>query len=103
MVLVVVFFVVVAGLYVYVHRGKGSSPLKSFIQGGKGGSANSNAVTIYAPNDLSAPLQQVTTTFQQENAGTTFQFTLGSSAELQKRIANGQTPDIYIDSTIAIS
>jgi molybdate transport system substrate-binding protein len=102
-VLVVVFFAVVSGLYVYMHRGKGSAPLKSFTQGGSAGSGNSNAISIFAPNDLSIPLQQVTTIFQQENPGTAFQFTLGSSAELQKRIATGQRPDIYIDSTAAIA
>ena len=98
-VVVVVVVAVAAGLYAF-HRSSSSSPLKKFVRGG-GGGGDSNAISIYAPSELSKPLQLVTTTFQQENPGTTFQFTLGPSADLKKRMGEGETPNLYIDSSSA--
>jgi molybdate transport system substrate-binding protein len=79
---------------------RGNSGLSTKTLGGSGG--ESNAISIYAPNQLSKVLEQVTTAFQQENPGTTFQFTLGPSDELAKRVRDGQKPNLYIDVGSAI-
>jgi molybdate transport system substrate-binding protein len=64
---------------------------------GQGEAGDPNTISIYAPSQLSKPLERVTTAFQQEHPGTTFQFTLGPGSELAKRIQQGQTPSIFID------
>jgi len=65
---------------------------------GQGQAGDPNTISIYAPSQLSKPLERITTAFQQEHPGTTFQFTLGPASELAKRIQEGQIPSIYIDS-----
>ena len=86
--------IVGAGLYVFTRRD--SSNLTHKVIGG-GGGGDANAISIYAPNELSKVLERVTTAFQQEHPGTTFQFTLGPSSDLAKRIQEGQKPNIYVD------
>jgi molybdate transport system substrate-binding protein len=89
--------VIVAGavLYVLLTRGSDSNVITRTVEGDGGG--DSTTIAIYAPNELSKPLERVTTAFQQERPGTTFQFTLGPTAELTKRIENGEGPSLYID------
>jgi ABC-type molybdate transport system substrate-binding protein len=95
-VLVLVLAVVGAGLYVF---NRGDNPVEKITRPGRGEEArnDSNTISIYAPNELSKVLERVTTAFQQENPGTTFQFTLGPTNELLKRIRDGQKPSLYVD------
>jgi molybdate transport system substrate-binding protein len=95
-VLVLVLAAVGAGLWI-VNRT--DNPVETITRPGRGAAAtnDSNTVSIYAPNELSKVLERVTTAFQQENPGTTFQYTLGPTADLLKRIRGGQKPGLYID------
>jgi molybdate transport system substrate-binding protein len=95
-VLVLVLAAVGAGLYI-VNRT--DNPVETITKPGRGADAtsDSNTISIYAPNELSKPLERVTTAYQQENPGTTFQFTLGPTSELMKRIRAGNKPTLYID------
>jgi molybdate transport system substrate-binding protein len=65
--------------------------------GGKGG-----AVTIFAPPGLTRPLEVLTTVFQKEAPGATFEFTFGRKKELQQRMQRGNPPDLYIDDSGAM-
>jgi molybdate transport system substrate-binding protein len=95
-VLVLVLAAVGAGLWI-VNRG--DNPVETITKPGSGADAtsDSNTISIYAPNELSKVLERVTTAFQQENPGTTFQFTLGPTSELMKRIREGNKPTLYVD------
>jgi molybdate transport system substrate-binding protein len=95
-VLVLLLAAVGAGLWI-VNRT--DNPVETITRQGKGAEATNdgNTISIYAPNELSKVLERVTTAFQQENPGTTFQFTLGPTNELLKRIRDGQKPSLYID------
>jgi molybdate transport system substrate-binding protein len=81
---------------------RGGSNLVTRTLGG-GGSTNGNTISIFAPTQLSKSLERVTTAYQQEQPGTTFQFTLGPGSELANRIQQGQTPSLYVDSPSAIA
>jgi molybdate transport system substrate-binding protein len=70
---------------------------------GQGQAGDPNTISIYAPSQLSKPLERITTAFQQEHPGTTFQFTLGPGSELTKRIQEGQIPSIFIDSADSLA
>jgi molybdate transport system substrate-binding protein len=95
---VVLVLIVFGGLlYVIFGRGGDSNVITRTIRGGSDSGGDRNTIAIYAPNALSKPLERVTTAFQQENPGTTFQFTLGPTAELTKRIGSGEAPSLYID------
>jgi molybdate transport system substrate-binding protein len=100
--LVVVVFGAVA--FVFITRNDGSNVITRTIPGagGGGGSGDSNTISIYAPNELSKVLELLTTSFQQERPGKTFQFTLGPTNELIARIKGGQKPNLYIDTKAAI-
>jgi molybdate transport system substrate-binding protein len=98
-VLVLVLAAVGAGLWI-VNRT--DNPVETITRGGGGESTDANTISIYAPSELSKPLERITSTFQQEQPGTTFQFTLGPSPELAKRIRAGEKPSLYIDATGAI-
>jgi molybdate transport system substrate-binding protein len=98
--LVLVVFGAVA--FVFLTRNDSSNVITRTVRG-EGGGSDANTLAIYAPSELSKPLERVTTAFQQENPGTTFQFTLGPSSELAKRIQNGQKPSIYIDATAGVA
>jgi molybdate transport system substrate-binding protein len=98
--LVVLVFGAVA--FVFLTRGDDSNVITRTVRG-EGNARDGNTISIYAPNQLSKVLERVTTTFQQENPGTTFQFTLGPSEELSKRIQDGQKPSLYIDLPSAIA
>jgi molybdate transport system substrate-binding protein len=93
-VLVLVLAAVGAGLWI-VNRT--DNPVETITRAGRGEPTDANTISIYAPNELSKVLERVTTAFQQENPGTTFQFTLGPTPELLKRIRDGQKPALYID------
>jgi molybdate transport system substrate-binding protein len=101
-VLVLVLAVVGAGLYI---ANRSDNPVETITQAGRGEEAqtDSNTISIYAPSELSKPLQEITSTFQREAPGTTFQFTLGPSSELSKRIRNGERPSLYIDTADAVN
>jgi molybdate transport system substrate-binding protein len=90
-----VLVVVGAVLYVILGRGDSSNVVTRTVRGSDEGDANT--ISLYAPNQLSTVLERVTTAFQQENPGTTFEFTLGPSSELAERIQEGQKPSLYID------
>jgi molybdate transport system substrate-binding protein len=103
--------IVVAAVLVLVLAGVGAgmwivnrtdNPVETITRGGGGDSTDANTISIYAPTELSKPLERITSTFQQEQPGTTFQFTLGPSSELGTRIRDGQKPSLYIDTTTAI-
>lgn len=100
-VLVLVLAVVGAGLYI---ANRSDNPVETVTQAGRGEEAqiDSNTISIYAPSELSKPLQGITSTYQREQPGTTFQFTLGPTSELSKRIRNAEKPSLYIDTTSAI-
>jgi molybdate transport system substrate-binding protein len=98
-VLVLVLAAVGAGLWV-VNRT--DNPVETITRGGAGKPTDTNTISIYAPSELSKPLERITSTFQQEQPGTTFQFTLGPSSELAKRVRDGEKPSLYIDTTSAI-
>jgi len=105
--IVVLFVAVAAGVYVF--RGD-DSPLRTITRGGSGAAGpgggdggDPNTISIYAPSELSKILERVTTAFQRERPGTTFQFTLGPTADLAERIQNGQAPSIYVDTNGAIA
>jgi molybdate transport system substrate-binding protein len=100
-VLVLILAAVAAGLYVFNRE---DNPVETITRSGRGEGASfdSNTISIYAPNDLSKVLERVTTSYQQENPGTTFQFTLGPTSELLKRIGDGQKPGLYIDAAGAV-
>ncbi len=87
------------GLYVFT-RDDSSNVITRTLGGGESG--DPNTISIYAPSQLSKVLERLTTTFQQEQPGTTFQFTLGPSEELSNRIQSGQKPNLYIDVQRAI-
>jgi len=95
-----VLIVVGAVAFVLLTRGNGSNVITRTVRGEGGGEGNT--ISIYAPNQLSKSLERVTTAFQQENPGTTFQFTLGPSADLSQRIRSGQLPSLYIDTSSAV-
>jgi molybdate transport system substrate-binding protein len=97
--LVLVLAAVGAGMWI-VNRT--DNPVETITRGGEGNSTDANTISIYAPSELSKPLERVTSTFQQEQPGTTFQFTLGPSTELAKRVRDGEKPSLYIDTTSAI-
>jgi molybdate transport system substrate-binding protein len=89
------------GLWI-VNRAE--NPVEKITRRGAGGGASdSNTISIYAPNELSKVLERVTTAYQQENPGTTFQFTLGPTGELLKRIREGQKPTLYLDVVGAVA
>ena len=98
--LVVLLVAVAAGMYAIKSN---DGPLRTITRSGSGGASDSNTISIYAPNELSKPLERITTTFQQEQPGSTFQFTLGPSEDLSKRISGGQKPSLYIDTVNAIA
>ncbi len=98
-VLVLIVFGAVA--FVFITRNDSSNVITRTI--GRGNSGDPNTLAIYAPSELSKPLERVTTAFQQEHPGTTFQFTLGPSSELSKRIQDGQKPSIYIDAAAGVA
>jgi molybdate transport system substrate-binding protein len=98
-VVVVVLAAVGAGVWI-VNRT--DNPIRTITRGGGGNSSDTNTISIYAPNELSKALERTTTAFQQEAPGTTFQFTLGPSSELSKRIRDGEDPALYVDTTSAI-
>jgi molybdate transport system substrate-binding protein len=78
----------------------GSNVVTRTLGGGQAG--DPNTISIYAPSQLSAVLERITTTFQQEQPGSTFQFTLGPSEDLATRIRGGQKPNLYIDTVDAV-
>jgi molybdate transport system substrate-binding protein len=101
-VLVLALAAVGAGLYI-VNRS--DNPVETITRkaiGGGGGASDSNTISIYAPSELSKPLERITSTFQQEQPGTTFQFTLGPTSQLSKRVRDGEKPSLYIDTTSAV-
>jgi molybdate transport system substrate-binding protein len=81
---------------------RGGSNLVTRTLGG-GGSTNGNTISIFAPTQLSKSLERVTTAYQQEHPGTTFQFTLGPGADLANRIQQGQKPSLYVDTPDALA
>jgi molybdate transport system substrate-binding protein len=91
--------------YVFITRNDGSDVITRTVRGAAGGGSggDTNTISIYAPSQLSKPLERVTTAFQQEQPGTTFQFTLGPSNDLLKRIRDDQKPSVYIDATSDIA
>jgi molybdate transport system substrate-binding protein len=100
-VLVLVLAAVGAGWWI-VNRS--DNPVETITRRATGGSnAERNTISIYAPSELSRSLERITTTYQQEAPGTTFQFTLGPTSELSKRIRDGEKPTLYIDTTGAIN
>jgi molybdate transport system substrate-binding protein len=100
--------VLVLGLLVGVGYGvrrvldRGGSDVVTRTLGG-GQAGDPNTISIYAPSQLSKPLERITTAFQQEHPGTTFQFTLGPGSDLAKRIEGGQKPSIFIDTATSLS
>jgi molybdate transport system substrate-binding protein len=96
---VVLLVVVAAGVYVFKSN---DSPLRTITRG-DGNAGDSTTISIYAPSQLSKPLERITTAFQQEHPGTTFQFTLGPGSDLAKRIQDGQKPSIFIDTAASLS
>jgi molybdate transport system substrate-binding protein len=92
------------GVWRYFQSRSSGSSTTTIVRGSGGGSGggDSSAISIYAPNGLSKILERVTTAYQQEHPGTTFQFTLGPTGELQSRIKGGQKPDLYIDTKAAV-
>jgi molybdate transport system substrate-binding protein len=100
-----VLIVVGAVGFVFITRNDGSNVITRTVPGagGGGGGGDSNTISIYAPSELSKVLERVTSAFQQERPGTTFQFTLGPTADLAKRIQNGQAPSVYVDTDGAIA
>jgi molybdate transport system substrate-binding protein len=95
-------FVVLGALaYVVLTPNDTSNVITRTVGGGD--PEDPNTLSIYAPSELSKPLERVTTAFQQELPGTTFQFTLGPSSELAKRIQSGEKPSIYIDSAAGVA
>jgi molybdate transport system substrate-binding protein len=79
----------------------GSDVVTRTLGGGQAG--DPNTISIYAPSQLSKPLERVTTAFQQEHPGTTFQFTLGPGSDLAQRIQQGQKPSIFIDTATSLA
>jgi molybdate transport system substrate-binding protein len=79
----------------------GSNVVTRTLGGGQAG--DPNTISIYAPSQLSKPLERITTAFQQEHPGTTFQFTLGPGSDLAKRIESGQKPNIFIDTSTSLA
>jgi molybdate transport system substrate-binding protein len=108
-----VLVVVSAVLYVFLTRNDNSNVITRTVPGaggaggatgaGGGDGGDANTISIYAPSELSKILERVTTAYQRERPGTTFQFTLGPTADLAERIRNGQTPSIYVDTNGAIA
>jgi molybdate transport system substrate-binding protein len=79
----------------------GSDVVTRTLGGGKAG--DPNTISIYAPSQLSKPLERITTAFQQEYPGTTFQFTLGPASDLAKRIQDGQKPSLFIETPASLA
>jgi molybdate transport system substrate-binding protein len=100
-VLVLLLAAVGAGMYI---ANRSDNPVKTITRAGRGeqGQLYRDTISIYAPSELSKPLEGITSAFQREQPGTTFQFTLGPSTELAKRIRDGEKPSLYIDTTSAI-
>jgi molybdate transport system substrate-binding protein len=101
-VLVLALAAVGAGVWI-VNRT--DNPVKTITRkapGGGGGASDSNTISIYAPSELGKLLERLAAVYQLEAPGTTFQFTVGPSSELSKRIRNGEKPSLYIDTVSAI-
>jgi molybdate transport system substrate-binding protein len=106
-----VIIVLGAVLYVFLTRNDSSNVVTRTVRGAAGaagagdggGGGDTNTISIYAPSELSKIMERVTTTYQRERPGTTFQFTLGPTADLAERIRNGQTPSIYVDTNGSIA
>jgi molybdate transport system substrate-binding protein len=100
-VLVLLLAAVGAGMYI---ANRSDDPVKTITRAGRGeeGQLYRDTISIYAPSELSEPLESITSIYQREQPGTTFQFTLGPSKELAKRIRNGEKPSLYIDAKSAI-
>jgi molybdate transport system substrate-binding protein len=102
--LVLVFFAGVA--YVVLVRSDDSNVITRTVPGATGGDdgagGDAKTISIYAPSELSKVLELLTTSFQQERPGTTFQYTLGPTNELIARVKGGQKPNLYIDTKAAI-
>jgi molybdate transport system substrate-binding protein len=101
---VLLVLVLLAGLGFGVRRvlDRGGSNLVTRTLGG-GQAGDPNTISIYAPSQLSKPLERITTAFQQEHPGTTFQFTLGPGADLANRIKSGQKPSIFIETATSLA
>jgi molybdate transport system substrate-binding protein len=101
-VLLVLVLLVSVGYGVRRVLDRGSSDVVTRTLGG-GQPGDPNTISIFAPSQLSKPLERITTGFQQEHPGTTFQFTLGPGGDLAKRIEGGQKPNIFIDTSTSLA
>jgi molybdate transport system substrate-binding protein len=61
-----------------------------------------NTVRLFAADGLAKPVRTLADTFMYLNPGTTVNVETGRSSELRGRIANGEVPNLYVDTAASI-